>query len=280
MQVAPSLLVVAALATNAGAKLPTCHDAKKPNRAHSIEVSAGRLRYCFLSPAACFAYDGAWVPVAVPKERGAPPPAPTKTTIELSTTAKLCAPDGSSCHSFTTDYLPNRYSIGAAVSASPDGSILALVRSDDLVVLDGKTGAKIATILPWEPTPGPNVTVEFIGDRFVLSRANGNDGFARMYDLATAKLVADLGAVRQHDAIALDGGSFAYLGDRAASIVMRDRAGTIVHTLPFKAKGGVQTFEMMPGKKAILAADGAGVMTLVDLATWATSILPPPPDCP
>jgi hypothetical protein len=283
-------VVTAGLASEATAKLPTCRGAEAPYAA--LELTNNKLRACYKEPTACFALDlGAaggptWVPVAAPRPDSGPTRDAFVPGVTIGTTAKVCAVDGTDCHSFVTPRAPVEKYSGPQIFANADRSLFAAT-IDDRVWLFEASGALRVNITTW-PHPG-NVLwsvdgAAFYGELVYVTMSDGSNVEIRAFDVHSGATSTDLGALARAEPIELGGGEVAFAARFGSRVDVYDHAGKRVHSvLGFADQKAALTLfaRSADGKTIVLGREySEGMVEVVDTTAWTSSMIAPPPRCP
>jgi hypothetical protein len=288
-RVAAALVVTLALTGEAAAQLPSCHDRRSSGP--DFAMAGGKLRACYAGGrAACFVLDlrttgPAWTGVVPPRASPAEPPPPIVPDLTIGTTAKVCAVDGTDCHTFVTPHAPVSKFFGPQVYADPNRSVFA-VTLDDKVWLYEAAGTLRATIKTWAHPGNVVWSVEqavVSGDRVYVMMRSGIDAEVRAFSVRDGSASSDVGAVEPVDPIDLGGGQVAFAMRRGGAVDVYDRAAKRVRSVPVFAdhKAPVTVFARTgDGKAIVIARWESTAIAAVDTTTWTVSTILPPPICP
>jgi hypothetical protein len=276
---------------DAAAELPKCRDAKsRPD----FTMPADKLRACYGErPAACFALDvGAtggprWVAVTAPAKsyREDEETEQIVAGITIGTTAKLCAADGTNCHTFVTPRATVAKWDGPQVYTNPDRSVFAVTIDDDIRLYD-PSGSQRVTIKTWSHPGDIAFHVDQVvvsGYRVYVRMRSGNDADVRAFDVRDGSPSTVVGVVDPVDPIDLGGGRLAFTTRRAASLDVYDQFAKRVHTVPLfaDARFPATVFTRSgDGKSIVVAQWSEATVAVVDTGTWTAAKIAPPPACP
>src|SRR5262249_12459066 len=147
-------LAMVTLLGEAAAELPKCHDAKSSHP--DFTIAADKVRACYSGRApTCFTLDTggtsgpAWNAVTRPRvDRTDDDSEPIVSGVTIGTTARLCAADGTNCHTFVTPRANVSNYVGPQVYANIDRTVFAVTLDDDVRLYD-PSGSLRVTIKGW-----------------------------------------------------------------------------------------------------------------------------------
>jgi hypothetical protein len=210
-----------------------------------------------------------------------PIPAPRPFRVAITSTLRVCAPDGTAC---ATIDVPTTSAISEAndeIATNADRSLVAIIgdfvplakggAERPIYLFDAGHGRLIATIHPWNTPMGEPAFfhgVRFLGDTLLVWIADTPVSSAgRLYDGHTGKRLADVGgknhSLADDASVELGGGVWAFESFGGADLVVHDVVhGTRLSSIKTAAKGAAE--ELQVASLALLerAADGRTVVAI------------------
>ncbi len=256
--------------------------------ASQTETTDAAITMCF-DAGGCWAFGIAareWARHTPPSTPAStpPPPADPKVTANV----RVCAPDGSDCHTVDLPGAQTFYNLQAI--QTPDRARVAIVgQGSPAYLYDGPTTKLVAMIKAWKSSDPDGDVIQsgfFVDGNLALYESSSPDTEeVRLFDGATGKQLAKIGNAIGGDPIELAGGDWAFWDIETSTLVVANgKTGKLGRGISLRglgvkeSAGGSLVTYRTTNHRLFLAArgDAASGIIVYDLATKKqTRYLPP-----